>query len=345
MARPKVSIVICTYNSAKYLPTVLDAIYSQEYPKDLLKIIIVDDNSKDSTVKLAKSYKSRFNAFRVIVKDKRLPKGAAVSTNIGIKLSRGEIVCSIDSDAIISKGWLRGVVSQFRDPKVGSVAGYINTANPEFLPARLVGAELEDRYARIKKKEVDHVSTCNTAYRKSALDKVSGFDPEIYYGYDVDLSYKLKKAGYKILLLKNVGCVHHWKESFRGYLRQQFNVAYGRLQILSRHPEKKGGDKVSGFFLFLQVPLTLLFFLFLLIQFFSWAFGYFDYFYFRYSYISALAILALLFLMQLPQALRLLAFKKDASMLLMPFFNIARNFMWLVALFVYYFRKMLRIER
>jgi cellulose synthase/poly-beta-1,6-N-acetylglucosamine synthase-like glycosyltransferase len=339
MSLPKVSIIICTYNSAKYLYDVLDAIHTQNYPKNLIEIIIIDDNSKDNTVKLAKSYKRKFKHLRVIVKPKRLPKGAAVSTNLGVKLAKGEIVCSIDSDAIISKGWIKTIVAQFKDPKVGSVAGFINTANPEYLPARLVGAELEDRYARIRKKEVDHVSTCNTAYRRSALKKVGGLDPKIYYRDDVDLSYKLKNAGYKILLLKRVGCRHHWKESFRGYLRQQFNVAYGRMQIISRHPTKKAGDKVSGFFMLIQAPLTLLFFIFIALQTLQ------SYSFFRYSYIAALSTLLLLFLMQLPQAVRLLFFKKDASMLLMPFFNMVRNLMWLVAFFVYNARRIIRSER
>jgi cellulose synthase/poly-beta-1,6-N-acetylglucosamine synthase-like glycosyltransferase len=339
MALPSVSIIICTYNSEKYLAKVLDAILAQRYPKDLLEMIVVDDNSKDSTVKAADAYKSRFSSFHIIVKGKDFRKGAAVSTNIGIKRSKGEIVCSIDSDAIISKNWIKRIVAQFKDKKVASVAGYINTANPEFLSARLVGAELEDRYARINKKEVDHVSTCNTAYRKSALEKVGGFDERIYYGYDVDLSYKLKQAGYKILLLKDVGCVHYWKESFSGYLRQQFNVAYGRLQLIAKHPKKKTGDKVSGFFLFMQVPLTLLFFFFIASQLL------YSYWYFGYSYIAAAMVLILLLLMQLPQSLRLLFFKRDASMLLLPFFNLTRNFMWLVALLSYYSNKLLGKEK
>jgi peptidoglycan-N-acetylglucosamine deacetylase len=339
MPLPSVSVIICTYNSAKYLPKVIDAILAQRYPEELLELIVVDDNSKDGTVKVAEGYKGRFRHFHVIVKGEDFRKGAAISTNIGVKRAKGDIVCSIDSDAIISKDWMRRIVSQFRDKKVASVAGYINTANPGFLPARLMGAELEDRYARIRKKEVDHVSTCNTAYRKSALEEVGGFDESIYYGYDNDVSYKLKSKCYKILLLKDVGCLHYWKESFCGYLRQQFNVAYGRLQLIAKHPHKKTGDRVSGFFMFMQVPLTWLFLALLLSELL------YKYWYFRYSYVAAAAVLVLLLLMQLPQSLRLLLFKKDASMLLLPFFNLARNFMWFVALVVYYAKKLFGKEK
>lgn len=338
-SNPLVSIIICTYNSDKYISMVFDAILNQDYPKDKIEILVIDDNSKDNTIKFANTYKKKFRHFRSIIKPKKYRKGAAISTNMGVKLAKGEIVCSIDSDAIISKGWMKHITKEFKDPKVGSVAGYINTANTDFLPARLVGYELEDRYRNIRSKYVDHVSTCNTAYRRSAIRQVKGLDPDIYYGYDVDLSYKLKKAGFKIILLKKVGCLHYWKDTFRGYLRQQFNVAYGRLQIIGKHPQKKGGDKVSGFFLFLQVPLTLLFFGFMLLQ-FSQLF--FKYWLLGYSYIAAIITLIVLFLMQLPQAFRLLAFKKDASMLLMPFFNLLRNVMWIMAFFSFYLDKIRR---
>lgn len=318
----KVSIIIPTYNSEKHIAGVIDAILSQDYPQDDLEIIVIDDNSTDNTSKIVNSYIKLSADINFIVKDKKMKRGAAASSNLGIKLSSGEIVCSIDSDAIISEGWLKHVVAEFSDPEVAAVAGYIKTANPERLVARFMGAELEDRYHQIKSKEVDHVSTCNTAYRKKIIEAVGGFDEELYYGYDVDLSYKVKKAGYRILLMKNVGCRHIWKSTLIDYLIQQFHSGYGRIYLVGKYPKKMTGDKVSGLKMMSQVPLLFLALIFL----------------FFYPAISA-AIMCLIIFLILPQTIRILYRKKDPTFILFPFFLIGRNAAWFFSSLKYVFDK------
>ncbi len=312
--QPLVSLVICTYNSASYLPKVLDAIGRQDYSP--MEIIIIDDNSADGTVRLAGRYKRKMKVrrFLIHIKGRSEQKGAASSTNIGFRLAKGEIVCSIDSDAVIDKGWAKAVVEKFKDPKLGSIAGYIRTANRENFWASIAGLELEDRYDRIAGKFVDHVSTCNTAYRADLIRKVGGFSEQMYYGYDVDMSYRITKAGYKILLLKKIGCDHYWKESFTSYLRQQFNVAYGRLAIISAHPKRYLGDKVSGGKLILQVPLTLLaiVLLFIIPE-------------------VGIAVLVALMLFQIPQTARIIRRAKSCRFAILPFILILRNLVWAYA--------------
>ena len=329
-SQPFVTIVIPAYNAAKYIELVLEAIYNQDYPKELIEVILVDDNSKDNTVEIAQSFQPKFQHFKIIKKDGL--RGASSSTNIGIKQAQGEIICSIDSDAILlNKNWISEVVNAMADPQVAAVAGYIYTGNNYNIWARLMGAELEDRYDQIKTENVDHVSTCNTAYRKSSLEleSVNLLDENLYYGYDVDLSYKLKQAGFKIKLLKHIGCNHFWKETLLGYLKQQFNVAYGRLYLISKYPQKSSGDNVAGMFQFVQVPLTALTGFFLLISIF----------FPQLLYMSALFFL-LLFLMQLPQTYRIFKKKKQFSFIILPFFNIIRNCTWVIALLSFYFDKL-----
>ncbi|MBS3137133.1 glycosyltransferase, partial [Candidatus Woesearchaeota archaeon] len=288
------------------------------------------DNSTDKTIEIVNSYEKRFHPsnFRLLIKEGI--KGAASSTNIGIKQAKGEIVCSIDSDAILRNNkWITEIVSRFQDENVAAVAGCILAGNTYNIWARLMGAELEDRYDSILTENVDHVSTCNTAYRKSSVEKVNLFDENLYYGYDVDISYKLKNAGYAIKLIKTVGCNHYWKETLSGYLKQQFNVAYGRLYLINKYPQKASGDKVAGMFQFVQVPMIFLIGLFLFLSIFS----------LPSLYISAL-FLVLLVIMQLPQTFRILKKKKNLSYLLLPFLNILRNITWCIAFLSYYFDKM-----
>jgi GT2 family glycosyltransferase len=126
-----------------------------------------------------------------------------------------------------------------------------------------MGYDVEARYDSIGSKYVTQVCTGDTAYRRSALDKVGLFDPTFKYGYDNDMSYRLQEAGYKLVFRKDALCDHYWREDLKGYLRQQYNSAYGRMQLVRKHTERITGDSVSGLRMILQVPMTLLFLLFL----------------------------------------------------------------------------------
>ncbi|MBI3032844.1 glycosyltransferase [Candidatus Woesearchaeota archaeon] len=325
--QPLVSIVIPSYNAHKKIASVLDAIIANNYPH--LEVIVIDDNSADHTLEIVETYQHKLS-IKIIKKPKSMKKGAAISTNLGIKKAKGEIVCSIDSDAVISNNWIKEVVKQFRtNRKLGAVAGYIYTGNKENLWANFMGAELEDRYDNITSDYVEHISTCNTAYRKKALEEVGLFDEKFYYGYDVDLSYKLRKKGYQLKLLKTISCEHYWKETLGGYLKQQYDVAYARLQLLNKYPQKKTGDDVANWFMFMQVPLTGLFYAFL-------GLGLLFYLTFGATTSSilmkiSLIPLAFLMLLEIPQTLRILIKREDVSFILFPLFILLRNTAWCYA--------------
>ena len=107
------------------------------------------------------------------------------------------------------------ITQEFKDSKVGAVQGNFRTPEDASLIVKLAGYDLEKRLDQIKDTLVTQVSTGNTAYRKSALDNVGFFDTQFKYGYDNDMSYRLKKAGYKLILRKDAICYHYWKPTLK----------------------------------------------------------------------------------------------------------------------------------
>ena len=314
---------------------VLEAVARQDPGGKSLEVVIVDDYSTDDTLQVAQRYRKRFEHFTVISKaaleasldgssdiaadrpasiPRTIPrKGGASSLNLGFAAARGDIVCLVDSDAIIDDGWLERILKEFDEPNIAAAAGYIKTANPGSLLARFTGAELEDRYSRIPGKDTDHVSTCNTACRKDVLERIGPVETTLRYAYDVDFSHKMKQLGYRLVILKDTGCRHYWKESLADYCRQQFNYGYGKMALIRRYPVKLKGDTISNLRLMLQVPLL---------------------------YLAALALLKprllkvlvpALLLTILPQTIRLLRLKNDPVFLLFPLFFTLRNLVWAAA--------------
>lgn len=314
---PHLSFVIPTYNSQEYITEVLNSILHQKNIHFKFEIIIVDDNSIDKTIEKVSAFKNFFPNLKILKKKPSQPKGAAISTNIGIRNAKGEFVCLVDSDVILSLNWLNMLLPKFKDLQVGAVAGVIKTANAEKIWAAFAGRELEDRYQQLKQEEVEHVSTCNTIYRQDLFRKVGMFNENLFYGYDVEMSCRVRKIGYKILIIKETYCLHFWKKDLKGYLQQIVNTGGARLKILKNLSNKKIGGRISGWRLSLQIPLTLLFLPLLLLAIIDRTF--FDLVFFWLLFILIL---------QIPQTIRIIKNFKDFRFLVFPFVLLLRNIVW-----------------
>ncbi len=294
-----VSIVVAAYNAEKTLGECLKAVSELDWEKEI-EVIVVNDGSTDDTGRIASS----FEGVEVLNIENQ---GAARATNIGIDHASSDIVVSLDSDAVLERDWLKKIIPEFDDSTVGLVAGWPKTANTELL-GRLMGYEVEERFDQANK-YVDHLYTMNTAYRRDALAKVGKFNEALKVGYDNDMSYRLRDAGYKLVLVKDAVCRHYWRDDLTGYIRQQYNSAYYRLELAQNFGRMS--DDISGLKMTAQAPLTL------------------------FSLVSAPfypLILSVPFLIQVPITIRLLFKKREKGVLLMPLLLALRNFVWVFAM-------------
>jgi len=109
---PLVSVVIPTYNQARYLGECIDSVLAQSYPA--IEIVVVDDGSTDATPDVLAGYGDRINHLR------QSNHGAANALNNGIRASRGAFVCWLSSDdAFTPDKVARQVVAFGADPSLG----------------------------------------------------------------------------------------------------------------------------------------------------------------------------------------------------------------------------------
>jgi glycosyltransferase involved in cell wall biosynthesis len=248
--RQGVSFVVPVYNGRRWLASVIDGIEAQRDGRPF-EIIVVDDGSRDGSRRVLKEAEAA-GRLRIIDGPRR---GSAAALNAGLREAQYSIICQIDQDVILQPGWLPPLLSALEDPGVAAAQGHYVTAPDAGFWARVMGRDLEQRYADIPGDSTDHVCTGNSAYRASALHQCGLFDEEMGYGSDNDLSYRLTDAGYRLAFCRSALSVHRWRDDPRGYLRQQFGVGYGRLDILAKHPHRVTGDDVSGAVMMAHGPL------------------------------------------------------------------------------------------
>jgi cellulose synthase/poly-beta-1,6-N-acetylglucosamine synthase-like glycosyltransferase len=104
-----VSIIVPCFNEGKTIGTTIESLLSLDYPKEMVEVIVVDDQSKDDSVKIARQYEKKYKNVRVFV-NKRNSGGAAEPTNIGIRASKYEYVAVVDSDSMPDRDVLKKMI-------------------------------------------------------------------------------------------------------------------------------------------------------------------------------------------------------------------------------------------
>ncbi|MEI8175711.1 MAG: glycosyltransferase, partial [Candidatus Omnitrophota bacterium] len=243
--QPSISIIIPAYNADRTIAQTLEACLAQDYPKDALEIIVVDDGSTDDTKDIVARYPVRYIAQK--------NAGPAAARNRGWRAAKGELICFTDADCIPEKAWATKIARGYESDNVGAVGGSYDIANPRSLLASCIHQEILARHESMPR-SVRALGSYNLSVRRELLERVGGFD-EMYRtssGEDNDLSYRLLREGKQLMFDRSIVVAHHHPENLGRYLRTQFWHGYWRVRLYLGHPSMAQGDDYSGIVDYLQ---------------------------------------------------------------------------------------------
>nr|MBA4404732.1 hypothetical protein [Nanoarchaeum sp.] len=274
---PNLTVLIPAYNEEETIASTIEAVQANDYPKDKLQIIVIDDGSKDKTAEIVKKYKD------VILFSKK-NSGKADSVNQAIKQVKSEFFCIIDADSYPEQDALRLLMRKFKDEQVGAVTGTILVKNKRNMIEKCQAME----YVLIAwtRRLLDAVESvfvtpgALSAYRKSAVEKVGGFDKNIMTE-DIEIAWNLLKHNYKIRMDPQAHAFTSVPTTVKAWWRQRVRWDIGGFQTFEKHKKalfktdyNMFGVFVIPFFLSHLVLSFTGFFVFLYVllkQFYNWA--------------------------------------------------------------------------
>lgn len=262
------SIVIVSYNVRYFLEQCLYSIRKATAACSItVEVIVIDNRSTDDSIAYLQQ---KFPEVIFIGNQENV--GYAKANNQGWRQAKGEIVLFLNPDTIISEESLKQSIEVFEEyDDVGAVGVRMVDGSGEYLPEskrglptpaasfyKLTGlihlfptSETIAQYymGHLNSKKNFEVFVLAGAYmmvRKNVLEKTGGFDEQFFmYGEDVDLSYRIQRAGYKNVYIGKTSIIHFKGESTKKDIKQ-IKQFYNAMRLFAKKHFAGDGWWLSG---------------------------------------------------------------------------------------------------
>jgi len=248
--RPKVAVLIPAYNEEKVIVRTVRAALNSDYPD--LRVIVIDDGSRDRTLEVARSAFVREEAAGKVLILTKANSGKAEALNYGIEhILDAELFVGIDADTIIARDAISRLVPHFINPKVGAIAGNAKVGNRVNLWTRwqaleYITSQNFERRALDVLGAVSVVPGAIGAWRVSAVREAGGYQIDTV-AEDADLTMALLRLGYRVEYEDMALAYTEAPTNANGLMRQRFRWSFGILQAVYKHRGVFGRKGALGF--------------------------------------------------------------------------------------------------
>ena len=247
--RGSVDIIICVHNALEDIRSCLQSV--SEHTNSPYNLILVDDGSGPETAGFLAQFAERNDAFLIRNDEAR---GYTLAANQGLRRATGDYVVLLNSDTMVTKGWLDGLLDCAQsDARIGIVGPLSNTASWQSIPDVLNGGDwatnplpegmtIEDvgrmvsHYSASLYPEMPFLNGFCMLIRRRLMDEIGIFDEENFdrgFGEENDYALRARKAGWVLALADNAYVHHAQSKSYSSERRKELS------ELAARTLEKK----------------------------------------------------------------------------------------------------------
>jgi len=252
--KPKISVVVCTYNRAELLDKCLQALVRQAMDETDYEVIVVNNSSTDNTEEIVKQFSNRYRNVSLVDEQQQ---GLSYARNKGWWESRGEYIAYVDDDARCREGWLLNAMKVIKEVKPEIFGGPIYPMYLEGKPKWF-----KDEYEiRIVSKEArmlnknEYISGSNMFFKRELLETLGGFNTalgmkgnSLGYGEETELMIRARRRfpGCAIYYQPDV-CVSHLVPREKMRISYFVKTRYARGHSMAKYDCKSNMRKQVAF--------------------------------------------------------------------------------------------------
>lgn len=272
---PSVAVLVAAHNEELVIAGCLEHLVRLDYPKDKLRILVVNDRSVDRTADILDAHAASSHG---LIEPLHRPQGAAPGKPAALadafKRINSDVVIFFDADYLPEPPLLKKLVAPFVDPEVGATMGRVVPYNTQTnLLTRLLDLERRagytvDQAVRAHWNLLPQFGGTVGGVRMSALHEVGGWRSDTL-AEDTDLTYRLFDAGYVVEYVDDAMCFEESPVDWQVRFKQVRRWAAGHNQCLFRYLRSTLTTRRQPLLRRLDASLVLLFFLFPTLSFFG----------------------------------------------------------------------------
>lgn len=226
----KVSVLVAARNEAHHISKTIQDLLDQDYPSELVEIIIINDHSTDETETIITSFSNYGIKLINLNEDKALNSYKKKAIQTAIAQSTGDLIVTTDADCRMGKNWLRTIVSYYEENNYKMISSPVAYFDEQNLFERCQALEFSYLIglgaSTIGNRKPSTCNGANLAYERKAFDEVNGFKgiDDLASGDDELLLHKMAaKYDNNIGFLKNTEAIvfTRAKRTLRDFIQQR----------------------------------------------------------------------------------------------------------------------------
>lgn len=256
---PLVAVLIPCFNEGDNAEETLAQALALQYPN--FEVIAINDGSSDNTAEVLNRLAEKYERLRVVHLAEN--QGKAMALQAGSLMTEAEYLLGIDGDALLDPHAAQWMIRHFQNnPNIAAVTGNPRIRNRSTLLGRIQVGEFSSIIGMIKRAQRSYgrlftVSGAVTAFRKTAVHDVGYWSPDMLTE-DIDISWKLQRAGWDIEFEPNALVWVLMPETFNGLWKQRLRWAMGGAQVLLKNTDVIFKPRLNFLWpLILELMLTL----------------------------------------------------------------------------------------
>jgi len=238
---PSCTILIPAHNEEKVIARTLEAMLALDYPRNKLKVVVINDGSMDSTRSIIRNYASSDSRVRLY----DIPKGEggrgkSRALNLGVRQVRSEVVAIYDADNTPDKDSLRYLVANLlKNKDLGGVIGKFRTVNKNhnfltrFINVETLSFQSMLQAGRWQMHNIATLPGTNFVLWTHLIQKLGGWDEEALTE-DSELSIRIYEAGYKIKFIPYAITYEQEPQEWKVWFLQRMRWVRGNNYVIKK---------------------------------------------------------------------------------------------------------------
>ena len=225
-------------NEEGYIERCLGALVAQDYPQDLMEILVVDGLSSDRSREIVEEWCACHPHIRLLNNEK---KQTPAGFNVGIRAATGDLIAIVSAHCQVEPDYIRQCVHYLEKTGADNVGGLMRPVSDTYWGQTIALATstpfgVGDSQFHYSSKEQFVDTVYMGTYRREVFERVGLFDESLVRNQDYELNYRLRQAGGRIFCTPAIKSRYQARPSVGALWRQYFQYGFWKARVIRLHP-------------------------------------------------------------------------------------------------------------